>query len=432
MSHTVKQESCLFDVSLNDKFALNTGDVNSQLGTNLFGEMTTTILKISNDVVSGILKDADIKDKLNDVRDIIHMLEKITDKSNFIVEYYNNLTTRLIAGKTCGIVEKEVLRYVSYKSDPELYYKMKVQIADVMESLRTDQFYRDVQINKSAKYADLDLSKFNRDACSFKVVRSYAWDLKKGEKYNVPTELDPYFTLFTKCYAANYPERELSYNHELSTGVIKLNVGAKDYYLHLTLPQMYVLFELNRNKVMTGAQLKIVLGDIPLSHVAAALNTLIFIKLISHESGLANDPNMPFKINEKWSCATDKISLVKTHKTLTSDKQTNNTQLYVSVVNVIRNSTAGLTVEELMQHPLISATSTTASDIAVLLDKILNSGHVEFVGGKYKYVGPQKIEDDSDDFDSSTDDDEDDEDDEENEENDNHTATVKTHSEESC
>jgi hypothetical protein len=119
LSYAVKPELCLFDTSINNKFTLNTGEINSQLSSNLFSEITSTIFKLSADVKSGAIAKENIKDKLNmEVRDTVYMLEKISDKYQFIVEYYNNLSQRLLSGKTCGLIEHEVLRFVSYNSDP--------------------------------------------------------------------------------------------------------------------------------------------------------------------------------------------------------------------------------------------------------------------------------------------------------------------------
>jgi hypothetical protein len=180
---------------------------------------------------------------------------------------------------------------------------MKFQIEDIETSLAIDILFGKAQIRKTDKYPNLDLNTFRRDICSFKAVRPYAWDFKSGDKYEPSAELGLYLECFDKIFTGVYQGgRELTINHEQSTGVLKLTIGEKDYFLHLSFPQMYIIYELNKNNIMTATQISIALGNIPLNHLASAFNSLMYIKLIVRDVGAPNDPNVSFMINKNWSC----------------------------------------------------------------------------------------------------------------------------------
>lgn len=407
LSYTVKEHECLFDRSLNDKFSLGENGADSQLIFNLFEDMASEIYKISADINNNTAAEDNIKNhNLDKIRDTVTMLEKISDKYNFLVEYYNNLTVRLLSGKSCGLVEKEILKIVPYKSDPELYHRMRFQITDIMESLKMDALFKKVKINKTEKYADFDLTTFKRDACNFKILRSYAWDIKDGNSYNVPIELSPYIDFFNKCFNNIHSDRKLTYNHEASTGIIKLTLNNKQYYLHLTLPQIYIVLELNHHGALSATELSKVLGDVPLNSLANSLNSLMFIDLLKRDSGALNDPTIPFKINPNWAPLDDKISLVQRSKPSVHAQvqlPKTNAQLYITLVNYIRESSRegnGITLSDLLKK---CEASVDRQEVNILLDKIVSSGHVEFLNDKYKYVGVKMIDDDStDDFESET------------------------------
>jgi hypothetical protein len=163
--------------------------------------------------------------------------------------------------------------------------------------------------------------------------------------------------------------------------------------------------ELNRNKLMSAYQLSIATG-IPLQTLAHILNSFMFIKLILRSNGSPNDPNITFTINTNWSSPNDKISLISKinstqQQNSDSNNTTNNTMLYVSIINHIR--TQSLNKIDLTKDDLyLKFNSYSQNEINSILDKIVSTNHVIYSDNKYKYVALNKIDDESDDdFDDS-------------------------------
>jgi hypothetical protein len=401
ISHSVDENANLFDKSINQKFNIATSNDNNELTTNLlFSEIDNFIIELSKEI--GYNDSDDIKTKCLKIQDTVTMLEKLMDKHKFIMNYYVNLSKRLLSGKTNCYVEKNVLRFVPYKIDPELYQKMRFQINDIIDSNRIEKMAKQVIIKDTGKY---DLTTFKKDNCTFKVIREYAWNITNNEDYKPSIELIPYLDFFGKCYTKCYPEREITYDHSRSTGVISLSLNNKEYLLHMTFPQIYVLMELNRNKLMSAYQLSIATG-IPLQTLAHILNSFMFIKLILRSNGSPNDPNITFTINTNWSSPNDKISLISKinstqQQNSDSNNTTNNTMLYVSIINHIR--TQSLNKIDLTKDDLyLKFNSYSQNEINSILDKIVSTNHVIYSDNKYKYVALNKIDDESDDdFDDS-------------------------------
>jgi hypothetical protein len=398
LSHTVNEEFKLFDYSINQKFNISTDDENNELTTNLFSEINNFILESSKQFENNNNLD-EIKKKCYKIQDTVNMLEKITDKHKLFMEYYINLSNRLLSGKSNCYVEKNVLRFLPYKIDPELYQKMRFQINDIIDSQRIEKMAKQVIIKDTGKY---DLSKFKKENCTFKVIRQYAWNTENNDQSIPSIEVFPYLDFFKKCYQKCYPEREITYDNTRSTGIITLSINEKEYLLHMTFSQIYVLLELNRNKLMSAYQLSTSTG-IPLQILAQILNSFMFIKLIIRSNGSPNDPNVTFTINTNWSSPNDKISLVRKVDIVTNTQ--NDTLLYVSIINYIRNQS--LNKNNLTKDDIYTKFNTNKqSDIDSILDKIVSNGHVTYtVDTHYKYIGLTKIDDESDDdFDESDDD----------------------------
>jgi hypothetical protein len=399
ISHSVDENTNLFDKSINQKFNITTSGDNNELINNLFSEIDNFIIKLSKELGSTDTNNIDIiKTKCLKIQDTILMLEKIMDKHNYIMNYYINLSKRLLSGKTNCYVEKNVLRFVPYKIDPELYQKMRLQINDIIDSNRIEKMAKQVIIKDTGKY---DLKTFKKELCTFKVIREYAWNITNNEDYNPSVEVIPYLDFFGKCYTKCYPERQITYDHSRSTGIISLSINNKEYLLHLTLPQIYVIMELNRNKLMSAYQLSITTG-IPLQTLAHILNSFMFIKLILRSNGSPNDPNITFSINTNWSSPNDKLSLINKIN-LTTQQTSNNTMLYVYVMNYIRNQS--LNKIDLTKNDIyLKFNSYSNDDINLVLDKIVSTNQVSYSDNIYKYIALNKIDDESDDdFDDDTD-----------------------------
>jgi len=393
MSYLVDDNTNMFDKSINQKFNIITLN-NTELITNLFSEIDNFIIELSKEL--GYNDSDNIKTKCLKIQDTVTMLEKIMDKPKFIMNYYINLSKRLLSGKTNCYIEKNVLRFIPYKLDPELYQKMRFQINDIIDSNRIDKMAKHVIIKDTGKY---NLSTFKKENCTFKVIREYAWNITNNEEYKPSVELIPYLDFFEKCYNKCYPEREISYDHSCSTGIISLSLNNKEYLLHMTFPQIYVLMELNRNKLMSANQLSITTG-IPLQTLAHILNSFMSIKLILRSNGLSNDPNITFTINTEWSSPNDKISLINKVNLTQQNPDTHNTILYVSIVNYIRTQSSDVTKDDLY----LKFNSFSRNEINSILDKIVSTNHVSYSDNKYKYIVPTKINDDSDDeFDDKSD-----------------------------
>jgi len=414
ISYSVDDNTHLFDKSINQKFNITTSNDNNELITNLFSEIDNFIIELSLSLSTEINNSDtdDIKTKCLKIQDTVLMLEKIMDKHKFIMNYYTNLSNRLLSGKTNCYVEQNILRFVSYKIDPELYQKMRFQINDILDSNRIEKMAKQVIIKDTGKY---DLTTFKKDNCTFKVIREYAWNITNNEEYKPSIELIPYLDFFEKCYTKCYPEREITYDHSCSTGIISLSINNKEYLFHMTFPQIYVIMELNRNKLMSAYQLSITTG-IPLQLLANILNSFMFIKLILRNNGSPNDPNITFTINTNWSSPNDKISLISQTKQQTS----NDTMLYVSVMNYIRNQSLNK-IYSTKNDIYLKFDSYSNNEIDTILDKIISTNHIIYSDNKYKYIALNTIDDD---FDDDFDDDDFDDDDFDNDSDDEINETV--------
>jgi hypothetical protein len=340
----------------------------------------------------------DIKIIIAPIISIIKMSKKIVDKLKFIVGYSDMLSQRLQSGTTICNIEIELLKHISYKTDPELFTKMRTRIVDVDESLHFKKMFNEVNINiNSEKYASYDKTQYDSKICAINVLNSYAWNVKHDMHCEVPVEFSAYIDIFNACYKMKYPDRTLSNPSDESTCILDMTFGSKTYQINMTFIQMCVIYELNKNGKMSATQLSQKLKITSLSMLGNVMNSLTMTKLVTRENGELNNPNIPYNINKSFSYLSDKVSIVNVYKKLSNPSMPtiapnrNDVKLNMLIVQAMIN-VPDMTIDEVAikisenDNATLKLVGTyTIEHIKFLINKLIRDKHVIEKDAKYTY-----------------------------------------------
>ncbi|AYV78758.1 MAG: cullin family protein [Edafosvirus sp.] len=346
---------------------------------------------------------------LKNTKEIMNLVSNFKDRGIFNIFYRSMLTERLLS-QTDLLLETELVNMMNMKEDGDIVCKMKYQIEDIKESRQYEKQFRNVQVKpKSDKYATLDVSTLCRDMCNINTLRTYAWDEKESNQYAVPIEVSSYLDIYNGYFRTRFADRKLTYAYEQSTATVEMIFGTDTYQIQMTLPQLFVVLEILRHKVMTAKQLSLNLG-IKLSKLENVLNSLLTAQLIARGEGEDDDPNVGFQIYSKFNLPVKKISLVSFLKTKTnnstettkivSDKETSMFATMISILKMLKCTT----LQQLKEEMILKFPDITESMMDKLLAKAIAGKYISAtdeskMGGMYHYKG---IEDDEDDEEDDT------------------------------
>jgi hypothetical protein len=211
-----------------------------------------------------------------------------------------------------------VNRYVN-----DILIKMRDYLFDIQSSHYNNQIYKKIKIiPTSEKYKDMNLSIFNRDLTTFKVLK-YNYFTESNNilcsKYlmnmnNIEKKLGGYFDIYTSFYKTRYPDREIEFDLTESSIIVKKTFNNNTYLFHMALIQYLVLDKIMES--LTGITIQQISDyyGIQTNKLGETLNSLLKIKLVkrSNEKELLK---MKFCVNNDFTNENNKISIYELVKT---------------------------------------------------------------------------------------------------------------------
>jgi hypothetical protein len=404
LSFTVKQNrEKYFNMALAEKFSISSTGIGQKFITTIMTQIDSLIIEVSKTTDTN--KAATM---LASIRDAITMGLALTDKVTFLVTYRKHLTQRLLTQQSDADIELELLKTsINYKDDPEIYTKMKYQISDISIGKQHYEYYKtlDVRPKPNSEYSKIDFTTLKRDVCKFTTLRSYAWDdviTKTAQaSMQLPTELRIYIDIFLGYYSQRFDDRKLAYNHDTSSGIIKVEINGKTYELLMTLSQLAVFSAINTNISISAMELQNKL-NIPLPKLGPILNSLIIIKLVHRNNGPANDPNVSLVINRQFTHPDNKLSLIGIYNKLLSMPTSkvpagvNETVAKAKLLAIMHSKKEASLIE--IKKELDSKLNTTLPDgfITYLLDHFIKANRITQNNDTYSFVQTKTTDSDSD------------------------------------
>lgn len=367
------------------------------------GTLCDCFLNDINDMIINVCKKT-ITDKTNlstlvhPIVSIIKTSEKIVDKLKFIVGYSQLLTTRLLARTSKYIVENELLKHISQKTDPELHAKMKICVVDINESDQFQNMFNNVNVSISSdKYAEFDSSSFDPKKCTINVLGQYGWNTQQINEYNVPIDVMPYVDVFKKCYQVYHLDRKLTVSPNTSTCVVDMTFGEKTYNINMTVAQMSVFYEVNKNGKMTANELSKKLNVPTLQTIGTVLNSLTMTKFLTRGEGELSNPDVPYTVNKSFTFLSDKVSIVGVYNKLLNpsagkknEPKRNDVKLNMLIVKAL-TEVPEMTIDEI-------AIKVSENDKATLDSVgVYTNEHIKFLVNKLvkdKYVTVDNVNED--------------------------------------
>lgn len=307
LSYIVKtNKDTLFNSELNKLFLVT-------LGSNQ--TFIKTIAQYINDTIKSVRAKDDKTDAAN-IEELINLISNYFLEKDMFNMYYEKLfESRLLSGEFDNDFEKKLLSKFKRPIDNKIIQNMLYKLKDIEESIADRAQYNKLEITiTSDKYKGrLSVDKLNPKIVNARLFRCYAWSHTNEPEKNdlaLPFELAPYIDIYNQFYKARYPYRDVFWNFNHGVGTVKITLGAKQYLLQLTTPQMFLLLQFNNSQEITAIDLAKNL-DIPLSKVALILNTFIRAQILKKEANKqASDPTMKIILNHNCKFDSDKISLV--------------------------------------------------------------------------------------------------------------------------
>lgn len=327
-------EHCSSDKNAREKF------FNTELDSVLINsdetkspEFLSEIISTINEIVRELnvaLKQKDAKkDTEKQVKDLIDFVKygsKICDKTQFMLNYYNNLMLRLEEGSNFKL-EKKIQECIDSKYHPELYAKMIFCIKDIEDSNTITKILHSLPLCNikftSPKYKNIDPSMFNKDMCNYFLYRTYAWSQKNDiGTINLPVQLSYYTDIFMnlprikdKNTNHHLKYKKLFVDYERSNTTFEMKFNNNTYNFKATMLQSAILLTFVNHKSITAKKIAEELCISHLKHVSVPLNSLISIGLVVRPINVpANDPNIVFSINDKWYQEDKNIDLITVGK----------------------------------------------------------------------------------------------------------------------
>jgi hypothetical protein len=197
----------------------------------------------------------------------------------------------------------------------EILIRMKNFLEDFEESYYNNISYRKITVKQeSEKYKSIDLSSYNRENSTFTIFK-YSNQTQTSAKsnitkFNLNSQIEPYFDIYKSYYNSRYPDRELEFDPFQSTMIVKMGFGTKPYYIHLALIQYIVLDKLF-NSGTNGLGIKEIAEkiNIPIKNLQETINSLLHIKLIKRSTNACSVLDMKLFINYEFYYENNKLSI---------------------------------------------------------------------------------------------------------------------------
>jgi hypothetical protein len=182
--------------------------------------------------------------------------------------------------------------------------KMLNIISDIENAINNTLAYRqmNIQINNK-KYKHVNIEELERKKFFFVPMRYNTWSMHKDSSdipYNIPSEIGIYIDIMTAYFKKREPWKKLLWNFNIGFAVLNIKIGEVLYNFKVTIPQWCVLYQFNIKEKISpreiGTNLKI-----PIKVVGKILEGLLSSKLITHEKGALNNPDLLFLYNKHFN-----------------------------------------------------------------------------------------------------------------------------------
>lgn len=397
----------VFNVDTDDQFLSGLG-VNQEFVKNLCIYMSNGIISYNKFMVSQVsdATDSDIKDLRNTLIDMAKIARSFNDVVLFANYYKFLLKQRIIDGTTNLDFEHDILNELNF-SDKEKsmhFSPIRYIIDDARENANDMHIYKKIKIVPvSGKYND-DVSNINKDIIYFNIFRdNLDEDLEEQPNFKIPIEIEPLVKVFKSFYTEKYPYRNLFLNYTQSTGIIKVKLNGKQYFIKMTLPQMFVALMFNRKPVWTPAELSCELG-IDLKTLAPILNSFLKSSIFERAKGDPMDINLGFYYKHDFRFDdSDKISITRYMNSSEPavgnvDKVQKNMTLLNKVITIVRDIDGSLDRETLgaLVKDGIAFDFTSAELDRIIASGVSESYLIETVDSGQKLYSFNKNKQDSD------------------------------------
>lgn len=314
-----------YTVDKNDRDLIFNPDINKMFLITM-GSNQGFVKKISCYLHEKILSCKENKREQDNVCDLITMISNyFLEKDMFNMYYEKFLEIRLLNNKTDIDIEKKFINKFKRPVDNKIIQNILYKLEDIQNSGLDKIICDKTKISINSEKFKGKIHNFDHKKMYVNVFRNYAWSYNRDneiEKMNIPFEVSPYVSVYDIFYKKKYPNRELVWDFNNGTSVIKLTLGGRDYKLHVTIPQLFLLLQFNQEKEITAKDLAANLG-ISLSKLASLLNVMLKTRIISRESNKApNDTSCKMFLNENFKYSEENISLINVSINASQQKNT--------------------------------------------------------------------------------------------------------------
>ena len=396
--------------------------------TDEINEFITQIMKKVNDSIK-YTNENDLNDQIKELSkksiDYIKMCISVCEPTTVMVYYLKHLQERILNNSTNINIENEFVKAFNYKTNSELYIKMRMCINDVVSSNIINESISKISSIKfkDKKYESFDSSVIDRKKCKYLVVRQYAWNdgtlgsLQYTRRINEPLEVCAYIdtlNAFLKhpsgSYFIDYQHRSLIVDYDNSTCDFSMTLNNKTYNFKSTLMQYMLLSVINQYYKISADDLRKTLGC-PLKQLTNVINSLISIGLIQSCGTNKSDVNMTFELKQNYDGENDTVSLIDVlndvKKGITSSNVQKSNVLNAKIINFFANN-------KTTQFDFDGAYSMyknnnkndvpTPSQFLNSLQDLIKSNILVFTNDQYMYCNDQISDDSDDDIDENNND----------------------------
>lgn len=303
----INNKDTLFNQEINKLFLATLGS-NKEFIKNIVQYIHMSVKAISEKYVEATL---------NNLEELISLITNyVNEKYMFNLYYEKFFEMRLVNFGFNYDIEKKLISKFKRPTDNKIIQNMLYKLSD-MENCKEDKNnYEKCQVTiASDKYlGKINVDQLNRNIINPKVFRFYAWshnkEVNEQEELAVPFELSPYVDIFNGYYKVKYPYRNLNWNFNQGTGIIKLTLGGKTYQLQLTTPQLFLILQFNVKSEIPAIELSSLMG-VSMATLGPILNSLLQAHVLKREENkLPTDPTMLIFLNKDFKYESEKISLV--------------------------------------------------------------------------------------------------------------------------
>lgn len=212
------------------------------------------------------LSDNDVEGVLDKVMALFRYLQ---EKDVFEKYYKQHLAKRLLSGRT---VSDDAERSLLVKLKTECGYQYTSKLESMFTDIKTS---RDSMMDFKARCVEhgvdlgLDLQ--------VQVLTTGSWPTQNTAKCNLPRELERCCEEFKQFYLGAHSGRRLTWQTNMGTADLKLNLGSRRHELSVSTYQMCILLLFNDNEKLTYKDIAEA-TEIPSSDLKRSLQSLALVK----------------------------------------------------------------------------------------------------------------------------------------------------------